>query len=56
MPKIGYLTVLYIRLGAKFGDLHTKDSSLFYKQQISLQVSNCKLYSRLQKCLDKFGA
>jgi len=35
MLKIGCLTVLHVRLGAKFGDLHAKDSSLFCKQLIS---------------------
>jgi hypothetical protein len=34
MPKMGYLTVLHVRLGAKFGDLHAKDSSLFCKRLI----------------------
>jgi len=29
---MGYLAVLYVRLGAKFGDLHAKDSSLFCKR------------------------
>ena len=31
---MGYLTVLHVRFGAKFGDLHAKDSSLFCKRQI----------------------
>jgi len=31
---IGYLAVLHVRLGAKFWDLHAKDSSLFRKRQI----------------------
>jgi hypothetical protein len=28
--EMGYLTVLYIRLGAKIRDLHAKDSNLFH--------------------------
>jgi hypothetical protein len=27
--EMGYLTVLYVRLGAKIGDLHAKDSNSF---------------------------
>ena len=32
---MGYLTVLHVRLGAKIGDLHAKDSNAFCKQQIA---------------------
>ena len=32
--EIGYLTVLHVRLGANFGDLHAKDFSAFRKRQI----------------------
>jgi hypothetical protein len=31
---MGYLTVLHVRLGANFGDLHAKDSHLFCKRLI----------------------
>jgi hypothetical protein len=34
--EMGYLTVLHVRLGAKIGDLHAKDSHLFCNKQISL--------------------
>ena len=36
--EMGYLTVLYIRLGAKIGNLHTKDSHSFYNRLIKLLV------------------
>jgi len=32
--EIGYLTVLHVRLGANFGDLHAKDFGAFRKRQI----------------------
>ena len=32
---MGYLTVLHVRLGANFGDLHAKDSSSFCNRLIS---------------------
>jgi len=32
--EMGYLTVLHVRLGAKIGDLHAKDSNAFCKRQI----------------------
>jgi hypothetical protein len=41
--EIDYLTVLYIRLGAKIGDLHAKDSNAFYKQQIVVCESATKI-------------
>jgi len=31
---MGYLTVLHVSLGAKFGDLHAKDSHSFHNEQI----------------------
>ena len=31
---MGYLTVLHVKLGAKIGDLCTKDSKAFRKQQM----------------------
>ena len=31
--EMGYLTVLYVRLGAKIGDLHAKDSHSFRNGQ-----------------------
>ena len=37
---MGYLTVLYIRLGVKFRDLHTKDSYSFRKQLMQKFCSN----------------
>ena len=32
--EMGYLTVLYVRLGAKIGDLHAKDSHSFCNKQM----------------------
>ena len=32
--EMGYLMVLHVRLGAKFGDLHAKDSHSFRKRLI----------------------
>jgi hypothetical protein len=32
--EMGYLTVLHVRLGAKIGDLHAKDSHSFRKRLI----------------------
>ena len=32
--EIGYLIDLYVKLDAKIGDLHTKDSNVFYKRLI----------------------
>ena len=34
MWKMGYLTVLHVRLGAKIGELHAKDSHSFRNKQI----------------------
>ena len=36
--EMGYLTVLYVRLGAKIGDLHAKDSYSFRKRQIRYSI------------------
>ena len=36
---MGYLTVLHIRLGAKIGDLHAKDSNAFCKRQMRCDSS-----------------
>ena len=33
--EMGYLTVLQLRLGAKIGDLHAKDSNTFCKRLIA---------------------
>ena len=32
--EMGYLTVLHVRLGAKIGNLHAKDSHSFRNEQI----------------------
>jgi len=40
---IGYLAVLYIRLGAKFRVLHAKDSNLFRKRLIKPTVRLCNV-------------
>ena len=32
--EMGYLTVLHVRLGAKFGDLHAKNSHSFRNEQM----------------------
>ena len=32
MWEMGYLTVLHVRLGAKIGDRHAKDSNAFRKR------------------------
>ena len=34
MWEMGYLTVLHVRLGAKIGDRHAKDSNAFRKRQM----------------------
>ena len=36
MWEVGYLMVLHVRLGAKIGDWHAKDSNTFRKRQILL--------------------
>jgi len=36
--EIGYLIVLYIRLGVNFRNLYIKDSSLFYKRLIKVLI------------------
>ena len=36
MWEIGYLTVLQVRLGAKIGDRHAKDSNAFRKRLMCL--------------------
>ena len=33
--EMGYLTALHVRLGAKFGDLHAKDSHSFRNRLIT---------------------
>jgi hypothetical protein len=38
--EIDYLTVLYVGLGAKIGDLHAKDSNLFRNRLITYAFGN----------------
>ena len=38
--KMGYLTILHVRLGAKIGDLRAKDSSAFCKRLIPVTLEN----------------
>ena len=40
MWGMGYLAGLHVRLGAKIGDLHAKDSSLFRKRLILSRMVN----------------
>ena len=41
MPKMRYLTVLRVRLGAKFGDLHAKDLFVAKRMRIlGMQIPN----------------
>ena len=42
--EMGYLTVLQVRLGAKIGDLHAKDSNAFRKRLIHDSISHNKAY------------
>jgi hypothetical protein len=39
---MGYLTVLHVRLGAKIGDLHAKDSNAFRKRLILIHFETNK--------------
>ena len=41
---MGYLTVLYVGLGAKIGDLHAKDSHSFCNKQINLNTFTWHLF------------
>ena len=43
MWEMGYLTGLHVRLGAKIGDRHAKDSNAFRKQQIKRNKQPLKL-------------
>jgi hypothetical protein len=45
--EMGYLMVLYVSLGAKIGDLHAKDSSLFCNRLIRTASVLCSLPPRL---------
>ena len=42
--EMGYFTVLHVRFGAKFGDLHAKDSSSFCTQQMTKRFNLAKTH------------
>ena len=44
--EMGYLTVLHVRLGAKIGDLHAKDSNSFRNKLMFLVEAHDYLHSR----------
>ena len=44
MWEIGYLMVLYIRLGVKIRDWHAKDSNAFCKRQMVLVYTPIQIY------------
>ena len=53
--EMGYLTVLHVSLGAKFGDLHAKDSHSFCNRLILIHfvlgVSHARRLSHIDQAL-----